>query len=106
MQNQEKIELLEAYKLKEKFILDDWEDREVDYPSEAVLALMNKEVIRFTNYLIFRLKKNTEKLQSEVQEFYDNWDNEDFTNDQTEFIVETEFEAMRIAGVKIDELLI
>jgi valyl-tRNA synthetase len=106
MQNQEKIELLEAYKLKEKFILDDWEDREVDYPSESVLALMNKEVIRFTNYLIFRLKKNTEKLQSEVQEFYDNWDNEDFTNDQTEFIVETQFEAMRIAGVKIDELLI
>ena len=106
MENQERIAQLEAYKLKPRFILDHWEDREVESSSDDMIDLMHKEVARFTNFLIERLTANTTNLQAEVQTFFNDWDNEDFTNEETEFIVEVEYEAMRIAGIKIDDLLI
>lgn len=106
MPNQDLISLLEAYKLKDRFVLDEWEDREVEESSEAVIDKMRKEVLRFTDFLIEKLSVNEPNLQSQVEEFFADWDNEDFTQDETEFIVEVEYEAMRIAGLKIDNLLI
>lgn len=106
MPNQDLISLLEAYKLKDRFVLDEWEDREVEESSEAVIDKMRKEVLRFTDFLIEKLSVNEPNLQSQVEEFFADWDNEDFTQDETEFIVEVEYEAMRIAGLKIDDLLI
>ena len=49
MSNQERIELLEAYKLKERFILDDWEDRELEMPIPEIVQLMRLEVLKFAN---------------------------------------------------------
>jgi len=105
-ENHERIAQLEACKHKEQFILDHWEDREIEQSSEAVIGLMRKEVARFINFLIERIAANTTNLQAEAQTYFDDWDNEDFNQDETEFIVEVEFEAMRIAGINIDHLLI
>lgn len=106
MSNQERIEQLEAYKLKERFILDDWEDRELDEPSEEIIEMMRAEVLRFTDFLISHLVRNTSNFQTQVQLYFNAWDNEYFDHDQTEFIVEIEYEAMRIAGLKIEQLTI
>jgi hypothetical protein len=106
MTNQERITQLKAYKLKEKFLLDDLEDYEVVPPATEAILRMRKEVDRFTDFLIKRLVKNVDNIQEQTQQFFKDWDNEEFTDDETEFIVEVEYEAMRIAGVKADDLLI
>ncbi len=106
MSNQERIEQLEAYKIKERFILDDWEDREIESPSDEIVTLMRAEVLKFTDFLIAQLAKNVSNFQTQVQLYFNAWDNEDFDHDQTEFIVEVEYEAMRIAGLKIEQLTI
>jgi hypothetical protein len=106
MPHQDLITQLEGYKLKDRFVLDDWEDREVEESSEVVIAQMRQEVLRFADFLIQQLQANVPDLQQKVQQFFNDWDNENFTQDETEFIVEVEYEAMRIAGVKIDDLLI
>ncbi len=106
MTNQERIAQLKAYKLKEKFLLEDLEDYEdVPPPTETVIR-MRKEVDRFTDFLIKRLVKEVDNIQEQTQQFFKDWDNEEFTQEETEFIVEVEYEAMRIAGVKADDLLI
>jgi hypothetical protein len=106
MPHQDRIAQLEAYKLKDRFVLDDWEDREVEEPSKAVIAQMRQEVLRFADFLIQQLQANVPDLQAKVEGFFSDWDNENFTQDQTEFIVEVEYEAMRIAGLKPDDVLI
>lgn len=106
MSNQERIEQLEAYKLKERFTLDDWEDREVEMPIPEIVELMRLEVIKFTNFLITQLKANVSNLQTQTQLYFNAWDNEFYDQDQTEFIVEVEYEAMRIAGVDGDKMMI
>ena len=106
MLHQDRITQLEAYKLKDQFELSDWEDREVEESPAVVIDKMRKEVVRFANFLIANLSANVPDLQGQVQQFFNDWDNEDFTQDETEFIVEVEYEAMRIAGLKIDDLLI
>jgi hypothetical protein len=106
MTNQERIAQLKAYKLKEKFLLDDLEEYEVAPPPTESVVRMRKEVDRFTDFLIKRLVKNVDNIQEQTQQFFKDWDNEEFTEDETEFIVEVEYEAMRIAGVKADDLLI
>ena len=106
LKNHERIAQLEACKQKEYFILDHWEDREVAQSSEVVVGLMRKEVKRFIDFLIERITADSTNLQAEAQAYFDEWDNEDFNQDETEFIVEVEFEAMRIAGINIDHLLI
>ena len=106
MSNQERIEQLEAYKLKERFILDDWEDREVEMPIPEIVQLMRLEVLKFTNFLISQLKANVSNLQTQTQLYFNAWDNEFYDQDQTEFIVEVEYEAMRIAGVNGDKMMI
>jgi hypothetical protein len=106
MSNQEKIEQLEAYKLKERFILDDWEDRELIPSSSSTVERMHKEVERFADFLINHLVANTTNLQTQVQLYFNGWDNEYFSQDETEYIVEIEYEAMRIAGLNIDKLMI
>lgn len=106
MSNQERIKQLEAYKLKERFTLDDWEDREVEMPIPEIVELMRLEVIKFTNFLISQLKANVSNLQTQTQLYFNAWDNEFYDQDQTEFIVEVEYEAMRIAGVDGDKMMI
>lgn len=106
MTNQERIVQLKAYKLKEKFLLDDLEDYETVPPPTESVVRMRKEVDRFTDFLIKRLVKNVDNIQEQTQQFFKDWDNEEFTEYETEFIVEVEYEAMRIAGVKADNLLI
>ena len=106
MSNQERIAELETYKTKDLFTLSDWEDREMAQPSKAKIGQMKKEVLRFADFLIQQLTANVLDLQAQAQQFFDDWDNEDFTQDETEFIVEVEFEAMRMAGLKIDDLMI
>ena len=106
MQNQQRIEQLEAYKVKERFILDDWEDRELVPSSGSTVERMHKEVERFTEFLISHLSANTSNLQTQVQLYFNAWDNEYFSQDETEYIVEIEYEAMRIAGLNIDKLVI
>ena len=106
MSNQERIEQLEVYKLKERFILDDWEDRELVPSSNSTVERMHKEVERFTDFLINQLTANVSNLQTQVQLYFNGWDNEYFSQDETEYIVEIEYEAMRIAGINIDKLMI
>jgi hypothetical protein len=106
MTNQERITQLKAYKLKEKFLLEDLEEYETEPPPTEAVIRMRKEVDRFTDFLIKRLVKNVDNIQEQTQQFFKDWDNEEFTDDETEFIVEVEYEAMRIAGVKADDLLI
>lgn len=106
MSNQERIEQLEAYKLKERFILDDWEDREVEMPIPEIVQLMRLEVLKFADFLISQLKANVSNLQTQTQLYFNAWDNEFYDQDQTEFIVEVEYEAMRIAGVNGDKMMI
>lgn len=67
---------------------------------------MRQEVLRFTDILIRQLQANAPDLQAKMELFFKDWDIEDFTQDETEFIVEVEYKAMRIAGFKIDNLLI
>ena len=106
MSNQERIEQLEAYKLKERFILDDWEDREIEMPIPEIVQLMRLEVLKFADFLINQLKANVSNLQTQTQLYFNAWDNEFYDQDQTEFIVEVEYEAMRIAGVNGDKMMI
>lgn len=106
MSNQERIEQLEAYKLKERFTLDDWEDREVEMPIPEIVELMRLEVLKFTDFLISQLKIDVSNLQTQTQLYFNAWDNEFYDQDQTEFIVEVEYEAMRIAGVDGDKMMI
>ena len=67
---------------------------------------MRQEVLLFTDFLIRQLQANVPDLQAKMGLSFMDWDNKDFTQDETEFIVEVEYEAMRIAGLKIDDLLI
>lgn len=106
MSKEERIEQLEAYKLKERFILDDWEDREVEMPIPEIVELMRLEVLKFANFLIAQLKADVSNLQTQTQLYFNAWDNEFYDQDQTEFIVEVEYEAMRIAGVNGDKMMI
>jgi hypothetical protein len=106
MSNQERIEQLEAYKLKERFILDDWEDREIEMPIPEIVQLMRLDVLKFADFLISQLKANVSNLQTQTQLYFNAWDNEFYDQDQTEFIVEVEYEAMRIAGVNGDKMVI
>lgn len=106
MSKEERIEQLEAYKLKERFILDDWEDREIEMPIPEIVELMRLEVLKFANFLIAQLKADVSNLQTQTQLYFNAWDNEFYDQDQTEFIVEVEFEAMRIAGVNGDKMMI
>ncbi|AFK03604.1 hypothetical protein Emtol_2468 [Emticicia oligotrophica DSM 17448] len=106
MSNQERIELLEVFKLKERFQQDEWEDREYEMPSAEIIALMEQEVIRFTDFLISQLQAEVENIQTKTQLYFNAWDNEIFDQEQTEFIVEMEYEAMSIAGVNGDRLMI
>lgn len=106
MTNQERITQLKAYKLKEKFLVEDLEDYEDVPPPTQTVIRMRKEVDRFTDFLIKRLEKNVDNIQEQTQQFFKDWDNEEFTQEETEFIVEVEYEAMRMAGVKADDLLI
>ncbi|WP_064198311.1 MULTISPECIES: hypothetical protein [Emticicia] len=106
MSNQERIELLEVFKLKERFQQDEWEDRKYEMPSAEIIALMEQEVIRFTDFLISQLQAEVENIQTKTQLYFNAWDNEIFDQEQTEFIVEMEYEAMRIAGVNGDKLMI
>ena len=106
MPHQDRIAQLEAYKLKDRFGLAAWEDREVTPSSRASIAHMKTEVLRFTDFLIQQLQANVPDLQAKTEAFFKDWDNEIFTQDETEFIVEVEYEAMRIAGLKADDLLI
>ncbi|GGD62173.1 hypothetical protein GCM10011514_27850 [Emticicia aquatilis] len=106
MSKEERIEQLEAYKLKERFILDDWEDREIEMPIPEIVQLMRLEVIKFANFLIAQLKADVSNLQTQTQLYFNAWDNEFYDQDQTEFIVEVEYEAMRIAGVDGDKMMI
>lgn len=106
MSKEERIEQLEAYKLKERFILDDWEDREIEMPIPEIVQLMRLEVLKFANFLIAQLKADVSNLQTQTQLYFNAWDNEFYDQDQTEFIVEVEYEAMRIAGVNGDKMMI
>lgn len=106
MLHRDLIAQLEEYKRKERFMLDDWEDREVEPSDESVIEQMRQEVVRFVDFLIDRLAANTANLHGQVETYFKEWDNENFNHDETEFIVETEYEAMRIAGLKIDDLLL
>jgi hypothetical protein len=106
MSKEERIEQLEAYKLKERFILDDWEDREVEMPIPEIVQLMRLEVLKFADFLISQLKAEVSNLQTQTQLYFNAWDNEFYDQDQTEFIVEVEYEAMRIAGVDGDKMMI
>jgi hypothetical protein len=56
--------------------------------------------------LIRHLPTNVPDLQAKTELFFKDWDNKDFTQDETEFIVEIEYAAMQIVGLKIDDLLI
>ena len=106
MSKEEKIEQLELFKQKDKFKLDDWEDRDLEIPSLSIILAMRQEVNRFADYLIAQLKADVTNMQTKVQLYFNAWDNDLFDQDQTEFIVEVEFEAMRIVGVNIDKLMI
>ena len=50
MPHQDRIAQLEAYKLKDRFGLAAWEDREVTPSSRASIAHMKTEVLRFTDF--------------------------------------------------------
>jgi hypothetical protein len=106
MPNQDRIAQLQEYRSREKFVLADWKDREEMPASMDAVLRMRKEVERFTDFLIAKLSANVTDLQGQTQQFFKDWDNDDFTDDETEFIVEVEYEAMRLAGVKGDDLLI
>ncbi|AEI51993.1 hypothetical protein [Runella slithyformis] len=106
MPNQTLIAQLEEYKRKERFMLDHWEDREVEPSHEFVIEQMRREVIRFTDFLIDRLAANASDLHEQVERYFKEWDNDNFNYDETEFIVETEYEAMRMVGLNIDDLLL
>ncbi|MCP9770579.1 hypothetical protein EGI22_21945 [Lacihabitans sp. LS3-19] len=102
----ERLTLLEEFKTKDWFILDEWEDRELTYPGEDVVKEMKEEVLYFTNFLMVHLDKNTPDLKDQTEQFFKDWNNEDFDQDQSEFIIEVEYEAMRLAGLDVDELMI
>jgi hypothetical protein len=106
MPNQNLIDQLEEYKRKERFLLDHWEDREVEPSDDRIIEQMRKEVLRFADFLIKCLEVDTLDLHRQVEMYFKEWDNENFNHDETEFIVETEYEAMRIVGLKIDDLLL
>jgi hypothetical protein len=103
---EERIALLEEFKTKDWFILDEWEDREQPWPGDDVVEQMKLEVLDFTNFLIIHLKKEGINLQAEAQKYFKDWDTEYFKNEEVEFIVEIEYEAMRHAGLNIEALYI
>ena len=58
MSNQERIELLEAYKLKERFILDDWEEEErimMNKPAEFDLSQLDTSVHVTITLKVFKI---------------------------------------------------
>jgi hypothetical protein len=106
LSNKEKIELLEDFKKKTWFSKDAFKDRDMDWPGDHVVEEMRLDVLDFTNFLIHKLNADTADLQSASQAYFDAWENAFFTQDETEFLVEIEYEAMRIAGLNIDKLII
>ena len=91
MTNLERIALLEDFKLRNWFILDEWEDRELPWPGDDVVEQMHLEVLDFSNFLIVHLKKEEINLQIEAQKYFDKWDVEYFEQDEIEFIIEEVF---------------
>ena len=103
---EERIAHLEDFKTKDWLILDEWEDRDLIWPGDDVVEQMRLEILDFSNFLIFHLKKDGIDLQSETQKYFADWDTEYFKNEEVEFIVEIEFIAMKIAGINTDEIII
>ena len=106
MTKAEQIAHLEEFKLKDWFNLTEWEDRDLPWPGDDVVEQMRLEVLDFSNFLIVHLSKENVNIQAEAQKYFTDWDTEYFENDEIEFIVEIEYEAMRIAGLNIDALII
>lgn len=102
----ERITLLEEFKTKDWFKLSQWEDRDLDCPSKDVIKKMGVEVRNFANFLIGHLNANTQNLKSQTEQFFKDWDTEEYNQDEVEFMVEVEYEAMRFAGLDVDELII
>lgn len=103
---EERIAHLEDFKTKDWLILDEWEDRDLIWPGDDVVEQMRLEILDFTNFLMFHLKKEGIDLQKETQKYYTDWDTEYFKNEEVEFIVEIELIAMKIAGINVDEIII
>jgi hypothetical protein len=53
-----------------------------------------------------QIDKNATDLKEQTEQFFKDWNNEDFNQDETEFMIEVEYEAMRLAGLDVDELMI
>ena len=68
MTNQDRIAQLKAYKLKEKFLVEDLEEYEVTPPPTESVIRMRKEVDRFTDFLSKRLVKNVDNIQAQTQQ--------------------------------------
>lgn len=103
---EERITHLEDFKTKDWLILDEWEDRDLNWPGDDVVEQMRLEIQDFTNFLIIHLKKEGVNLQAATQKYYDDWDTDYFENEEVAFIVEISQIAMKIAGISVDEIMI
>ena len=61
-------------------------------------------MLRFTDFLTQQSQVNIPVNQAKTKLFFKDWDNKDFIQDKTEFIVEAAYEVMPIAGIQIDDL--
>lgn len=102
----ERLTLLEEFKTKDWFSLDEWEDKQLSFPGEEVVLEMKEEVLYFTNFLMILIDKDTPDLKPQTEQFFKDWNNEDINQDHSEFIIEVEYVAMRLAGLDVDELMI
>ncbi|MFN3588933.1 MAG: hypothetical protein ACK4UP_06090 [Spirosomataceae bacterium] len=106
LDKERKLELFQAFLEKDWFKLDVWEDQNIDWPGDAVIHRMEKEVRTFMAFIIDRVEQNSTSLFDDIQEYFNVWDTEEFENEQVELIVEALYEPMVIAGIDIDEVII
>lgn len=100
------IKQLQQFKLKDKFPIEDWDNRGLIPSPVDVRDKMNQEINKFIDFVVNRLKNDSVSMTDEIQTYLDEWDSYDFDTEETEYVVDTMCEVMRMVDVDINDILI
>jgi hypothetical protein len=99
------VEQLQLIKAKDKFPVQDWKKRGLNPSPDSVRNKMNEDVNQFIEFVLSNLTDNTISTDA-IQTYLDEWDSYDFDTEETEYVVDTMFQILRMVDVDVDDILI
>lgn len=103
------ISQIEAYKSRDNFPIEEWNNRGLMPSDDDVRQGMNLVVTEFADFLITHISEGITEptdLREKVQEYFDERDNYDFDTEEREYIVDVQCKLAQLVGVNCSDLLI